>query len=321
MMKKGLIKKIFAYEVFDSRGYPTVACKITTKEGIVAQAMVPSGASTGEREALELRDGDKGRLMGKGVLKAVSNVNNIIAKKIIAAKLSVLDQTKIDKLMIEVDGTPNKSKLGANAMLSVSLAACRCAALVNKEPLYVYIRKHFSKLPLKAKYLMPTPMLNVINGGAHADNTIDFQEFMLVPVGAKSIKDALRISSEVFHTLAKLLKAKGYNTSKGDEGGFAPALKNAEEALSIMTQAIIEAKYRPGVKKGDVAFAMDTACSELYDAKTQLYSFEKAIKAKIISKKAGVITSKQMIAYLESLASKFPIVSIEDGLSENDRDG
>jgi enolase len=317
--KSGLIKSIYAYEVLDSRGFPTVACKIKTNEGYEAVAMVPSGASTGEREALELRDNDKTRFMGKGVLKAVSNVNNKIAKALIRAKFSVLQQREIDNFMIKLDNTPNKQVLGANAILSVSMAVTKCAALVSKMPLYAYIKKNFSKNKDK-KYIMPVPMLNVINGGAHADNTIDFQEFMFVPVNAVSFKNACRIASECFHSLAKLLKENGYNTSKGDEGGFAPLLKDAEQALSLMVQAIKNAGYIPGIK-GDVAFALDTACSELYDNDTKKYTFAKAIKAKLKTKTNGVISTKDMINYLGSLTKKFPIISIEDGLSENDRKG
>ncbi|GMO13967.1 MAG: phosphopyruvate hydratase [Mycoplasmoidaceae bacterium] len=315
-MGKGTIKNIFAYEVLDSRGYPTVACRVTTSEGIVAVAMVPSGASTGEREALELRDGDKNRYMGKGVLKAVKNVNTLIAKALVG-KFSVLDQKKIDECMIKLDGTPTKSKFGANAILSVSMAVCKAGAMVSKKPLYEYIKQSFSKAK---DYTMPVPMLNVINGGAHADNTIDFQEFMFMPVGAKSIHEACRVASECFHSLAKLLKNSKFNTSKGDEGGFAPLLKDAEQALTLMVQAVTAAGYKPGIK-GDVAFAMDTACSELYDSKTKMYTFEKAVKAGLRTKQNGTITSDAMIKYLESITKKFPIISIEDGLSENDREG
>ncbi|MDR2829016.1 MAG: phosphopyruvate hydratase [Mycoplasmataceae bacterium] len=319
-MTKGIIKSIHAYEVLDSRGYPTVACKIKTAEGYAATAMVPSGASTGEREALELRDGDKTRFMGKGVLKAVSNVNTKIAPYIIGKKVSVLQQVQLDELMIKLDGTLNKSKLGANAILSVSMAACKCAALVSNVPLYKYIKNNLANDKSKT-YTMPVPMLNVINGGAHADNTIDFQEFMFMPINASSIREACRIASECFHSLAKLLKERKFNTSKGDEGGFAPLLKDAEQALELMVQAVKNAGYKPGIKNGDIAFALDTACSELYDNKTHKYTFEKAIAAKIKNKTNGVKTTDQMIAYLKSLTNRFPIISIEDGLSENDRDG
>jgi len=314
------IKKIFAYEVLDSRGYPTVACKITLSNGISATAMVPSGASTGEREALELRDKDQYRFMGKGVLKAVSNVNNIIAPAIIKSKLPVFAQEKIDDLMIKLDGTNSKSRLGANAILSVSMAICKVAALAKKQPLYLYIYKNLNKLPKTAKFTLPVPMLNVINGGAHADNTIDFQEFMFMPVGAKCFKEACQMASECFHSLAKILKKNGYNTSKGDEGGFAPALKDAEQALTLMVEAIKAAGYIPGVKK-DVAIAMDMACSELYDSEKQTYVFQKAIDAKIKTVKAGTMTTKELIEYIHKLITQFPIISIEDGLAENDHDG
>jgi len=318
------IKSIKAFEVLDSRGYPTVACRVTLSNGMSALAMVPSGASTGEREALELRDKDPRRYMGKGVLLAVKNVNTIIAPAVIKSKLSVFEQKKIDDLMIKLDGTSTKSRLGANAILSVSMAICKVAALLAKQPLYVYIRKKLNKeskvYKANDKYIMPVPMLNVINGGAHADNTIDFQEFMFMPVGAKCLRDACRIASECFHALAKILKEKGYNTSKGDEGGFAPALKDAEQALTLMVEAIKKAGYIPGVKK-DVAIAMDTASSELYDADKGEYIFAKAIKAKIKSAKAGTLTTSGMIKYIDSLIKKFPIISIEDGLAENDHNG
>jgi enolase len=319
VLKKGIIKEIFAYEILDSRGFPTIACKITSKEGYSAIAMVPSGASTGEREALELRDGDTKRFNGKGVLKAVANVNKIIAPKLIKAKFSVLEQTKIDNFMIELDNTPSKSKLGANAILSVSIAIMKVAAMVKKIPLYAYIKKYFSKDD-SSKYILPVPMLNVINGGAHADNTIDFQEFMIIPYGAKSFRNACRISSECFHSLAKLLKKNGYNTSKGDEGGFAPLLKDAEQALSFMVDAVKNAGYIPGLKN-DIGFSLDTACSELYNNETKQYTFEKALNAGIKTKEQATISSDEMISYLEKLSNEFPILSIEDGLSENDREG
>jgi enolase len=322
-VKKGLIKSIFAYEVFDSRGFPTVCCQLTTVEGIKVNAMVPSGASTGEREALELRDGDKKRFGGKGVLKAVDNVNKIISK-ILVNKFSVLEQEKIDDAMIKLDQKLDKNPksnfkkfLGANATLSVSIAVCRAASEVLKKPLYKYIGENLLGKKDK-KYVLPLPMLNVINGGAHADNTIDFQEFMIMPVGAKKLFQACRIASECFHSLAKLLKKDSYNTSKGDEGGFAPLLKDAEQALSYMTKAIETAGYKPGIKN-DVAIALDTACSELYE--NGKYVFNKAIAAKIKNAKNGTLTTPEMISYLETLVKKYPIISIEDGLSENDSNG
>lgn len=276
--------------------------------------MVPSGASTGEKEALELRDGDKARMSGKGVLKAVANVNKKIAPKVIG--LNAAKQAELDAVMISLDGTPNKEKLGANAILSVSMAAAKAAARSVKIPLY----KHFAKLakqPL-SKYVLPAPMLNVINGGAHADNTIDFQEFMLFPLGFTSTRRALQAASEVFHALQSILKSKGLSTGKGDEGGFAPNLKNAEEALDLMLQAVTKAGYKPGK---DIYFALDCAASEIYDEAQGKYVFKKALKAGHLSASAATMTSSQLVDYLENLTKKYPIVSIEDGLAENDWDG
>jgi enolase len=323
MAKKGIIKSVVAYEVLDSRGYPTVAAVVTTKDGAAGKAMVPSGASTGEREALELRDGDKARFMGKGVLKAVENVNTYIAELLKTGSFSVLDQASVDTAMIQLDqklanSNDNfKKALGANATLAVSMAVTRAAANLLKKPLYKYIAENIIG-KTDAVYTLPVPMLNVINGGEHADNTIDFQEFMFMPIGATSFKQSCQIASECFHSLAKILKKGGYNTSKGDEGGFAPALKNAEEALDSMVEAITAAGYKPGVNDGDVAIAMDTACSELYN--DGVYEFKKAIKAE--NKTPGVggnkKTTDQMITYLQSLVKDYPIISIEDGLAEND---
>jgi enolase len=308
------IKSIFGYEVLDSRGYPTVACIVKSTNGHCGKAMVPSGASTGEREALELRDGDKNRYMGKGVLKAVNNLNKIIAPKLIAKKFDITDQNKIDKFMIDLDGTSTKSKLGANAILAVSLAVARCASNALNKPLYKYISENLIKSK-ETQYTLPVPMLNVINGGAHADNTIDFQEFMFMPISAKSMHEACKIASECFHSLAKLLRANKYNTSKGDEGGFAPLLKDADQALSYMVKAVENAGYKPGIKN-DVAIALDVAASELYDGKN--YIFHKAIANNLLSKKEGTKTTDQMVSYLKSLVKKYPIISIEDGLAEND---
>jgi enolase len=313
------IKSIYAYEVLDSRGFPTVACEVTTDNGTRGKAMVPSGASTGEREALELRDGDKKRYMGKGVLKAVDNVNKIIAPHLLNKDFKVDEQTKIDEEMINLDGTEFKTQLGANAILAVSLACAHAAAKYKKKPLFKYLHEDILKNSNNI-YTLPVPMLNVINGGAHADNTIDFQEFMYMPIGAKTIRQACQMASECFHALAKLLNAKGLNTSKGDEGGFAPALKNADEALELMVEAIKAAGYRPGVDK-DIAIALDTASSELYDNDKKVYIFKKAIADKILSEQEGTKTTDQMIDYLESLVKKYPIISIEDGLAENDWDG
>jgi enolase len=310
------IKSINAYEVLDSRGFPTVACTVVLDSGASGTAMVPSGASTGEREALELRDGDKKRYGGKGVLKAVENVNKIIAPVLIDKHAD--EQNEIDAKLIGLDGTEFKTKLGANAILAVSLACAKAAAQHHKKPLYRYIRENIiGKTADIVIYKMPVPMLNVINGGAHADNLIDFQEFMLMPVGATSMRQACQIASECFHALAKILKTKGFNTSKGDEGGFAPAIKSAEEALDLMVEAIKAANYRPGIDK-DVAIALDCANSELYDNEKKVYIFKKAIDAKILTPVEGTKTTDQMIEYLESLVKRYPIISIEDGLAEND---
>ena len=311
------IASVLAYEVIDSRGWPTIACKVTTKSGVSGLAMVPSGASTGTKEALEMRDGEKNRFCGKGVLKAVKNVNEALAPMLIG--MNVNDQTKIDQLMINLDGTENKSKLGANAILSVSLACARAAANANNLPLYAHIRKNIIKQNIDF-FDLPVPMLNVINGGAHADNTIDFQEFMFVPVGANSIHQACQISSECFHALEKILKDKKESTGKGDEGGFAPNLKTAEEALSLMVEAIKLAGYREGINK-DVAIALDVAASELYDTESKKYIFKKALDANVWSKDQAIKTTDQMIDYLKELTIKYPIISIEDGLSEDDWDG
>ena len=238
------IKLVNAYEVLDSRGFPTVACEVTLVNGIKAKAMVPSGASTGSKEALELRDGDKKRYNGKGVLKAVQNVNRIIGPQIVG--MNVCKQFDIDNFMIKLDGTTGKTKYGANAILAISMAVAKAAAKACKQPLYMYLRSLVAQCKDNQEFCLPVPMLNVINGGAHADNTIDFQEFMFMPIGAKTMRHACQIASECFHTLGKILKSKGLNTSKGDEGGYAPLLKNAEEALELMVEAIKTAGYKPG---------------------------------------------------------------------------
>lgn len=316
-MKSSKIVEIIPYEVIDSRGMPTVACIVKTEDGSIGKAMVPSGASTGEKEALELRDNDKSRYNGKGVLKAVENIKKVIAPAIIG--LDVTKQKEIDEKMIKLDGTSFKTKLGANAILAVSLACLHAAAAVTKKPVYRYISENIlGKKP--STYKLPVPMLNVINGGAHADNTIDFQEFMLVPIGAKNFHEAMRMSSEVFHTLQKILKVRKDSTGKGDEGGFAPNLKNAEEALDLMVQAIQDAGYTPGIDN-DMAIALDVASSELYDSESKKYIFKKAIDAGILTKSEGTKSSDQMIDYLENLSRQYPIISIEDGLAENDWDG
>ena len=311
------IASVYAYEVLDSRGFPTVACKVTLKNGVVGKAMVPSGASTGEREALEMRDGDKKRYNGKGVLKAVANVNKIISLALIGQ--NVTHQKEIDDIMLKLDGTEFKTKLGANAILSVSLACAHAAAKACKKPLYQYIRQNIL-LDKNEIYEMPVPMLNVINGGAHADNTIDFQEFMFIPISARSIRQACQVASECFHALQKILKNRHDSTGKGDEGGFAPNLKTAEEALELMVSAIKEAGYHPGVDK-DVAISLDVAASELYDSETKKYIFKKALEAKVWDKTKAIKSTDQMINYLKELVTKYPIISIEDGLSENDWDG
>ena len=303
-----LITDIYAREVLDSRGNPTVEAEVYTEAGGVGRGIVPSGASTGEHEAVELRDGDKNRFGGKGVLKAVSNVNNIIAKEIVG--MEVTDQIAIDKAMIKLDGTPNKGKLGANAILAVSLAAARAAADELQVPLYNYLGGFNA-------HVLPTPMMNVINGGAHSDNKVDFQEFMIMPVGAPTVREAIRWGSETFHALKKELEAAGKVTSVGDEGGFAPDLDKAEDALDLMVEAIKAAGYQPGVDK-DVAIALDVAASELYDPDTKTYVFKKALAENILPSDQAHKTTDQMIDYLEELTKKYPIISIEDGLSEND---
>ncbi|MFA6119485.1 MAG: phosphopyruvate hydratase, partial [Parachlamydiales bacterium] len=300
------IKEIKALEVLDSRGNPTIDVILKTDDGITTKAKVPSGASTGENEALELRDLDKKRYFGKGVLKAVSNVNGPLNN--LLKGINVADQRKIDDLMIEEDGTPNKSKFGANAILGVSLAAARAGAMSQNLALYEYLSKN-------KKFLMPCPMMNIINGGVHADSPLDFQEFMIRPKGANSFKEALRWGVEVFHTLKKILKDKGHVTSVGDEGGFAPNLKSHEEALELIMQAIEKAGYKP---KEQITIALDPASSEFYDKSKKVYFEMKKKQANLAYKTK---TSQEQIEYLKELSSKFPIDSIEDGLAESDWDG
>jgi enolase len=291
---------VYAREVLDSRGNPTVEVEVYTEEGGFGRALVPSGASTGEYEAVELRDGDKNRYLGKGVLKAVENVNEVIAPEIIG--LEVTDQVAIDRTLIELDGTENKGKLGANAILGVSLAVARAAADELGLPLYQYLGGFNAKT-------LPVPMMNILNGGAHADNNVDIQEFMIMPVGAESFREALRMGAEIFHSLKAVLKSKGYNTAVGDEGGFAPNLKSNEEALQTIIEAIEKAGYKPGEQ---VMLAMDVASSELYNKEDGKYHLEGE----------GVVkTSEEMVAWYEELVSKYPIISIEDGLDENDWEG
>ena len=296
-----VIVDIYAREVIDSRGNPTVEVEVTTESGAFGRAIVPSGASTGEREALELRDGDKKRYGGKGVLTAVENVNEVIAPEIIG--MLVDDQVGIDKKLIELDGTPFKKRLGANATLGVSLACARAAADYYGMPLYRYIG---GANPKK----LPVPMMNVLNGGQHADSSVDFQEFMIMPVGAPSLKEALRWGSETFHALKKVLKDKGHVTAVGDEGGFAPNLSSNEEPLQVIVEAIKAAGYVPGK---DICLAMDVAASEFYNPETKKYELTKSGQ--------GVKTTDEMIAWYEELVKKYPIISIEDGLGERDWDG
>ena len=293
---------VYAREVIDSRGNPTVEVEVTTESGAFGRAMVPSGASTGEREALELRDGDKTRFLGKGVTKAVSNVNDIIADAVLG--MDVTDQNAIDKVMLELDGTDFKSKLGANAILGVSMACARAAADYYDMPLYKYFGGFNGKT-------LPVPMMNVLNGGSHADSTVDFQEFMIMPVGAKSIKEALRMGAETFHNLRKVLKSKGYNTNVGDEGGFAPScVEGNEEPLKLIVEAIELAGYVPGK---DICIAMDVAASEFYNTETKQYELEKSGQ--------GIKTTDEMIEMYAEWCEKYTIVSIEDGLGERDWDG
>ena len=296
-----LISSVYARQILDSRGNPTVEVEVVTEEGGFGRASVPSGASTGEWEAVELRDGDKDYYLGKSVLKAVNNVNEIIAEEL-EFTYDVSDQIGIDKAMIELDGTENKGKLGANAILGVSLAVAKAAADEQGVSLYNYIGGTNAKL-------LPTPMMNILNGGEHADNSVDIQEFMIFPLGAESFSHALQMGAEVFHSLKKVLSSKGYNTAVGDEGGFAPNLKSNEEALEIICEAIKEAGYEPGK---DVYIAMDCASSEFYNKEDGKYHLDG---------EGTVKTEDEMIDWLEELVGKYPIISIEDGLDENDWEG
>ena len=296
-----LISSVYARQILDSRGNPTVEVEVVTEEGGFGRASVPSGASTGEWEAVELRDGDKDYYLGKSVLKAVNNVNEIIAEEL-EFTYDVSDQIGIDKAMIELDGTENKGKLGANAILGVSLAVAKAAADEQGVSLYNYIGGANAKL-------LPTPMMNILNGGEHADNSVDIQEFMIFPLGAESFSHALQMGAEVFHSLKKVLSNKGYNTAVGDEGGFAPNLKSNEEALEIICEAIKEAGYESGK---DVYIAMDCASSEFYNKEDGKYHLDG---------EGTVKTEDEMIDWLEELVGKYPIISIEDGLDENDWEG
>lgn len=293
------IDQVIAREILDSRGNPTIEAEVTLIGGEIGRAAVPSGASTGEHEAVELRDGDKKRYGGKGVMKAVRNVNEVIAPAI--EEMDALDQAEVDQALIDLDGTPTKAKLGANALLAVSMATARAAAAYLELPLYKYLGGPNART-------LPVPMMNIINGGAHADNNVDFQEFMIVPVGAASFGEALRMGVESFHSLKTVLKKKGYATSVGDEGGFAPNLRSNEEAIETILEAITQAKYKPGK---DCLLALDPAASEFYDG--QAYVFKKSDKRKL--------SSPQMVAFWKSWADQYPIISIEDGMAENDWDG
>ncbi len=297
----GCIDQVKARQILDSRGNPTVEVDVITCDGILGRAAVPSGASTGSKEADELRDGDKKKYNGKSVLKAVENVNKIIAKEI--KGMDIFDQVKIDKLMIDLDGSENKGKLGANAILGVSLAVAKAAANTLSLPLYRYIGGANSKV-------LPVPMSNVINGGAHADSNVDLQEFMIMPVGAPSFSEAIRWGAETFHALKSVLKAKGYNTAVGDEGGFAPNCKSNEEPLQLLVEAIEKAGYKPG---DQIAIAIDPAASEFYDEEKKKYVFKKSTKEEL--------TSEEMVSFYENLVNKYPIVSIEDGMGELDWEG
>ena len=298
------IVKVIAREIIDSRGNPTVEAEVHLEGGFSGMAAAPSGASTGSREALELRDGDKARFLGKGVLKAIAAVNGPIAAALLGKDAQ--DQATIDQIMIDLDGTENKSNFGANAILAVSLANAKAAAAAKGMPLYAHIAE-LNGTP--GVYSMPLPMMNIINGGEHADNNVDIQEFMIQPVGAKTLKEAVRMGAEVFHNLAKVLKSKGYNTAVGDEGGFAPNLKSNAEALEVIAEAVAAAGYVLGK---DVTLAMDCAASEFYDAEKKEYN---------LKGEGRIFTSNAFSDFLEDLTTKFPIVSIEDGLDESDWEG
>ena len=296
-----LITNVHAREILDSRGNPTIEVEVETASGFVGRAMVPSGASTGEREALELRDGDPSRYGGRGVLQAVENVNNILIDVVLG--MDVTDQAAIDKALIDADGTKDKSKYGANAILGISLAVAHAAADYYGLPLYRYLGG------INAKTL-PVPMMNVLNGGSHADSSVDFQEFMIMPVGAKSIREAIRMGAETFHALKKVLKSKGQVTAVGDEGGFAPNLEDNEAPLKCIMEAIEAAGFRAGE---DICIAMDVAASEFYNTETKMYDLKKSGQ--------GSKTTDEMIAWYDELVEKYPIISIEDGLGERDWDG
>src|ERR1700730_11199932 len=296
------ITRVHARQVIDSRGNPTVEAEVTLTSGAVGRAAVPSGASTGEHEALELRDGDKSRYLGKGVLKAVANANGEIGKAVTG--LDAAEQRALDHKMISLDGTPTKSRLGANAILAVSMAAARAAAIALQQPLYKYLSRYST---YSSANLLPVPMMNILNGGAHADSSVDFQEFMVMPVGAPNFSEALRWGVEIFHALKSQLKKRGYSTAVGDEGGFAPSCTSNEEAILIVLEAIAAAGYKPGEQ---VSIALDPASSEFYDRTSGKYVFKKSDKSSH--------SSGEMCAYWTSWSEKYPIVAIEDGLAEDD---
>ena len=299
------ITRVHARQVLDSRGNPTVEADVVLESGAFGRAIVPSGASTGEHEALELRDGDKSRYLGKGVLKAVANVNSELAKAVTG--IEATDQPALDHRMITLDGTPTKSRLGANAILAVSMAAARASAVALKQPLYKYLSRYSTDTSAN---LLPVPMMNILNGGAHADSSVDFQEFMAMPIGAPSFSEALRWGVEVFHALKAALKKRGYSTSVGDEGGFAPSCKSNEEAIQMVLEAITAAGYKPGEQ---VAIALDPAASEFYEQASGKYVFKKSDKS--------VHSSQELAAYWTSWVEKYPIISLEDGMAEDDWSG
>ncbi len=295
------IINVHAREILDSRGNPTIEVDVLTDEGVLARAAVPSGASTGVHEAMELRDGDKGRYLGKGVLNAVQNVNTVINDELVG--MLVTEQRAIDEAMLKLDGTENKENLGANAILGVSLAVAKAAAQLSEQPLYRYVGGVNA-------YTLPVPMMNILNGGSHADNSIDFQEFMIMPVGAGTFAEALRMGAEVFHSLKSVLKKQGYSTNVGDEGGFAPNLKSNEEAVTVILEAIEKAGYKPGM---DVYIALDPASSEYYLTEEKMYHLHKSTGEKL--------TPAQMVDFWKNWVAQYPIISIEDGMAEDDWGG
>jgi enolase len=302
------IEKVHGREILDSRGNPTVEAEVTVTGGIIGRAAVPSGASTGQREALELRDGDKKRYLGKGVRRAVGHINGEIAQKLAGRDA---DQRSVDVYLNELDGTPNKARLGANALLGVSMALARAAAAASGVPLYAHLARLYGATePVVWNMTLPVPMMNILNGGAHADSSVDFQEFMVMPIGAGSFADAVRTGAEIFHTLRGILKKQGHSTGVGDEGGFAPSLKSNREALDVVMEAVTQAGYKPG---SDVMLALDVAASELWDETSHRYEFRKS--------REKTRSSDEMVSLYEEWTRAYPIISIEDGLAESDWDG